>query len=66
MALANAFNLVWSATSDAIRPDPLLTVSEWANSYRILSTRASAEAGVTARGKPPLGTPYIPLKALPS
>ena len=55
MALANAFNLVWSATSDAIRPDPLLTVSEWANSYRILSTRASAEAGVWKTSR----TPYL-------
>jgi phage terminase large subunit GpA-like protein len=28
-----------------LAPDPLLTVSEWANRYRFLSSRASSEAG---------------------
>lgn len=38
-----------------LRPDPMLTVSEWADQHRLLSSRASAEAGLwrTAR------TPYL-------
>ncbi|MBF0153244.1 MAG: phage terminase large subunit family protein [Magnetococcales bacterium] len=40
---------------DGLTPDPLLTVSEWADRYRILSQRASSEPGRwrTAR------TPYL-------
>lgn len=40
---------------DALTPDPSLTVSEWADQYRVLSLRASSEAGQwrTAR------TPYL-------
>lgn len=30
---------------DGLRPEPRLTVSEWADAYRELSTKASAEAG---------------------
>jgi phage terminase large subunit GpA-like protein len=33
------------AAADGARPDPLLTVSEWADRYRRLSQRASAEPG---------------------
>jgi len=42
----------WSA---GLTPDPLLTVSEWADRYRVLSSRAAAEPGRyrTAR------TPYM-------
>ena len=29
----------------SLRPDPVLTVSEWANRYRMLSTKLAAEAG---------------------
>ena len=29
----------------AVRPDPILTVSQWADRYRFLSTRLAAEAG---------------------
>src|SRR4051812_48327867 len=29
----------------AVRPEPILTVSQWADRYRILSTRLAAEAG---------------------
>lgn len=38
-----------------IRPDPRITVSEWADAYRVLSSRSSAERGAwrTAR------TPYL-------
>lgn len=34
-----------AALRDALRPDPVLTVSEWADHYRILSTKLAAEAG---------------------
>lgn len=34
-----------AALRDALRPDPVLTVSEWADRYRILSTKLAAEAG---------------------
>tara|TARA_B100000459_G_scaffold52626_2_gene28145 strand:- start:3268 stop:5148 length:1881 start_codon:yes stop_codon:yes gene_type:complete len=55
MALADAFEVIWKASSDAIKPDPILTVSEWADKHRILSTRASAEAGVWKTSR----TPYL-------
>ena len=43
------------AWRDGLRPDPALTVSEWADQHRMLSSRASAEPGRyrTAR------TPYM-------
>lgn len=55
MALGSADQVIWKASCEAIRPDPILTVSEWADSHRFLSQRASAEPGVwrTAR------TPYL-------
>ena len=31
--------------TDGLTPDPPMTVAEWADSYRILSGRAAAEAG---------------------
>lgn len=34
-----------AAIRNAVRPDPVLTVSEWADRYRILSTKLAAEAG---------------------
>ncbi|MBI2818134.1 MAG: phage terminase large subunit family protein [Acidobacteria bacterium] len=44
-----------AAAAAGARPDPLLSISEWADQYRVLSTRASAEPGPwrTAR------TPYL-------
>jgi phage terminase large subunit GpA-like protein len=33
------------AWGGGLRPDPLLTVSEWADRYRMLSLRAAAEPG---------------------
>ncbi|MBI5121330.1 MAG: phage terminase large subunit family protein [Rhodospirillales bacterium] len=44
-----------NAWQDGLRPDPLLTVSEWADKHRMLSSRAAAEPGRyrTAR------TPYM-------
>ena len=40
---------------DAIKPDPTLTVSEWADEYRVLSSVASAEAGRWRTSR----TPYL-------
>lgn len=58
--MANLLLKVSQAAADpvharALRPDPLLTVSEWADQHRILSSRGAAEAGPyrTAR------TPYL-------
>ena len=36
---------LWQFWRDGLRPDPLLTVSEWADAHRYLSPRASAEPG---------------------
>ena len=33
------------AWRDGLKPDPLLTVSQWADRYRVLSQRASSEPG---------------------
>ena len=39
---ADAIERAWR---DGLNPDPLLTVSEWADRYRVLSQRASSEPG---------------------
>jgi hypothetical protein len=36
---------VWQAWRDGLIPDPALTVSEWADRHRVLSSRDSAEPG---------------------
>ena len=36
---------LWQFWRDGLRPDPLLTVSQWADAHRYLSPRASAEPG---------------------
>lgn len=41
--------------ADGLTPDPLMTVAEWADSYRILSGRAAAEAGRYRTSR----TPYM-------
>jgi phage terminase large subunit GpA-like protein len=33
------------ALRSSLRPDPILTVSEWAHRFRFLSTKLAAEAG---------------------
>jgi phage terminase large subunit GpA-like protein len=43
------------AWRDGLRPDPSLTVSEWADRHRLLSPRASAEPGRYRTER----TPYI-------
>ena len=45
MALSDGAEIYWKGFSDGLRPDPLLTVSEWADRHRFLSQRASAEPG---------------------
>jgi phage terminase large subunit GpA-like protein len=39
---ADAIERAWR---EGLKPDPLLTVSEWADRYRVLSQRASSEPG---------------------
>ena len=41
--------------ADGLTPDPLMTVAEWADNYRILSGRAAAEAGRYRTSR----TPYM-------
>ena len=41
--------------ADGLTPDPLMTVAEWADSYRMLSGRAAAEAGKYRTSR----TPYM-------
>src|SRR5436309_12961036 len=43
------------AFAQGLRPESRLTVSEWADTYRLLSQRASAEAGRWRTA----GTPYL-------
>ncbi len=43
--METAEELVAHAAGAGAKPDPLLTVSEWADTYRTLSQRASAEPG---------------------
>src|SRR3954471_7475901 len=41
------------AWRDGLKPDPSLTVSEWADRHRLLSPRASAEPGRHRTGRTP-------------
>lgn len=43
------------AWQEGLKPDPLLTVSEWADEHRVLSSRASAEPGRWRTSR----TPYL-------
>lgn len=45
----------WSGVADGVRPDPSLTVSQWADQFRYLSTKSSAEAGQWSTNR----TPYL-------
>jgi phage terminase large subunit GpA-like protein len=49
---ADAIERAWR---DGLKPDPLLTVSEWADRYRVLSQRASSEPGRRRTER----TPYL-------
>lgn len=55
MLSASAADLVADAFASALRPDPLLTVSEWADAHRMLSQKASAEPGRYRSSR----TPYL-------
>ena len=47
---------IYSAAAAAgMRPDPLLTISQWADKYRTLSQRAAAEPGPWRTDR----TPYL-------
>ncbi|KKM75660.1 hypothetical protein LCGC14_1388010 [marine sediment metagenome] len=55
MTAARAFDIYRDAWRAAFKPEPLLTVSEWAERYRVLSSRASAEPGPWRTSR----TPYL-------
>lgn len=54
MSLA-APNIYKKADLEGWKPDPILTVSEWADKYRVLSQKASAEPGQWSTDR----TPYL-------
>ena len=53
--LSNATNLINETMADGFKPDPLLTVSEWADAHRYLSQSSSAEPGRWRTDR----TPYL-------
>ena len=53
--MQTAEDLYSQASAEGARPDPLLTVSEWADTHRTLSQRASAEPGSWRTER----TPYL-------
>lgn len=55
MLQQTADDIYAAAAAAGARPDPLLTISEWADQYRVLSTRASAEPGPWRTDR----TPYL-------
>ena len=50
-----AEDIYYAAAASGARPDPLLTISQWADKYRKLSQRASAEPGPWRTDR----TPYL-------
>jgi phage terminase large subunit GpA-like protein len=55
MSSATVEQLYFGSAAAGIRPDPLLTISQWADKYRKLSQRASAEPGPWRTDR----TPYL-------
>lgn len=51
--LADARTVFRESFWAGLRPDPILTVSEWADRYRILSSKGSAEPGPYRTGRVP-------------
>ena len=51
----DAAEIYGGAFDQGLRPDPLLTVSEWANQHRRLSGRAASEPGPWRTSR----TPYL-------
>jgi phage terminase large subunit GpA-like protein len=54
-SLAKARDIVRASFLTALRPDPMLTVSQWSDKYRRLSQKASAEPGIWKTDR----TPYL-------
>src|SRR5688572_15624651 len=52
---ATAEEIYGAAAGAGARPEPLLTISDWADRYRVLSQRASAEPGPWRTDR----TPYL-------
>lgn len=50
-----AWDLVRAAAADGFAPPPLLTVSEWADAYRMLSSKGASEPGPYRTDR----TPYV-------
>ena len=53
--MADAFTIYNEGFNAGLKPDPLLNISEWADKYRILSQKASAEPGKWRTSR----TPYL-------
>lgn len=53
--VSRASALVSQAWADGYRPDPILTVSEWADEHRVLSQKAASEPGKWRTSR----TPYL-------
>lgn len=54
-AASQADASAWLAFSEGIQPPPILTVNEWADAYRVLSSSASSEPGPFRTRR----TPYV-------
>jgi hypothetical protein len=55
MELADPFDAIASALQDALRSDPDMTVSQWADANRVLTGKAAAEPGPFRTDR----TPYL-------
>lgn len=55
MALASIDQFVFEAAASGARPDPQITVSEWADENRYLTSRSASEAGLWRTSR----TPYL-------
>lgn len=55
MAIATATDICLQGFLEGLRPDPILSVSDWADQFRFLSQRASAEPGRWRTSR----TPYL-------
>lgn len=53
--MADAFTIYNEGFNAGLKPDPLMNISEWADKYRILSQKASAEPGKWRTSR----TPYL-------
>ena len=53
--MADAFTIYNEGFNAGLKPDPLMNISEWADKYRILSQKASAEPGLWRTSR----TPYL-------